>query len=164
MAKNRIAKPQYNWNNWNNYFKHAGFMFCFCRLLFVIFLRVLCSLYNYIMNKNPYLAQGVLLEHFGKVTFHSKYTERKVSSSFIFVIFKILTQSSHRMWKTRLQILCIIFESPFGIIISKIPNLCFDHQTTHLRFYANYMHLRFYPNATMDIVSLFRSRSILEVL
>ena len=107
MAKNRIAKPQSNfWQPaWNNYSKHAGFMFCFCRLLFVDFLRVLCSLYNYVMNKNLYLAQGVLLEHFGKGTFHLKYKERKLSSCFIFEIFKIWTQTSHRMWKTRLQVL-----------------------------------------------------------
>ena len=33
--------------------------------------------------------------------------------------FKIQTRSSHRMWITRLQILCIVFESQYGIIIFK---------------------------------------------
>ena len=52
-------------------------------------------------------------------------------------VFKIWTRSSHRMWKTRLEILSVVFESQFRIIILKIMNLCFAfaHQTTHLRFF-----------------------------
>ena len=60
--------------------------------------------------------------------------------------FKIWTRSSQRIWKTRLKTLCIIFESPFGIIIPKIPNLCFAYQATHLRFSPSYMHLFQYDN------------------
>ena len=52
-------------------------------------------------------------------------------------VFKIWTRSSRRMWETRLEILCIVFESQFGIIILKIMNLCFAfaHQTMQLSFF-----------------------------
>ena len=83
----------------------------------------------------------------GNIPFEIGYIrgmETNVSNSLFALsseFFKIWTQSSHGMWKTRLQILCIIFESPFSIIISKILNLCFAHQTTHLQFSPNYMYL-----------------------
>ena len=60
-----------------------------------------------------------------------------LSSSF----FTIWTQSSHGMGKVRLHTLCIIFESPLGIIIPKIQYLCFASQGTYLRFSPIYMHL-----------------------
>ena len=77
-------------------------------------------------------------------------------------LFKIWTWSSHRMWKTRLQILCIVFEAQFGIVILKITNMCFAfaHQATHLRFSP-----QLYASIpTMSKVSLFRSSSFLGVL
>ena len=78
----------------------------------------------------------------GKIPFelgHIRVMETNVTNSLFGLssyLFKTWTRSSHSIWKTRLQILCIVFESQFGIIILKIPNLCFAHQTTHLRFFS----------------------------
>ena len=89
---------------------------------------------------------GALWE--GNISFkivHIRHMETNVGndlyalSSYFFK--KIWTRSSPRMWKTRLQILLTIFESPCVTIIPKIPNLCFAYQSTHLQFYPNYMHL-----------------------
>ena len=75
--------------------------------------------------------------------------------------FKIWTQSSHRMWKTKLQTLCIIFESRFGTIFPKMQNQLFASQTIHLRFSPI---IYVFSNAMISIVSLVWSSRFLGVL
>ena len=101
------------------------------------------------------MGQGALYGLFGsRSTFGRKHSiwnraykghgNKRQQRSFLlyfrdFFIFEheVLTECA----KTTLQTFCIIFESPFGIIIPKIQNLCFVSQTNHLRFSPNYMHL-----------------------
>ena len=137
---NHVAQPQYNCCEpaWNNYSKHAGFVFL------VYFLPILSSLYNSIMNiKSLFrwrITFGALWK--GNIPFekgHIRVMKANVTNGVFGLsshLFKIWTWSSHRMWKTRLQILCIVFEAQFGIVILKITNMCFAfaHQATHLRF------------------------------
>ena len=129
-----------------------------CRLHLVAFLTILCSLYNSIMNLMSLFGSrstfGALWE--GNIPLkigHIRDMETNVGLFALFSwFFKIWTRSSHRMWKTRLQTLCVVFESQFGIFIAKIQNLSFASQTTHLRFSTS---ICIFSNAIMNIVSIF---------
>lgn len=139
--------------------KIQGLYFALQALL-VVFLPILCSLHNSIMN---------LISLFGSRSTFGALWERNIPleighirdietnvSNVIFALFswffKIWTRSSHKMWKTRLQTLCIVFESQSGIFIPKIENLCFASQTTHLRSSTT---ICIFSNVTMNIVSIF---------
>ena len=109
------------------------------------FLQILSSLYNSIMNIKYFFGWRITFEALleGNIPFeigHLRAMETNVTNGLFGLfsyVFKIWTRSSHRMWKTRLEILSVVFESQFRIIILKIMNLCFafTHQTTHLRFF-----------------------------
>ena len=97
---NHVAKPQYNFweSTWNHYSKYAGFTFCFADYSLLVFSQFYANCTIPWWIKNSYFAQGVLLEHSGKGTFHLKYRTYKGHGSkrqwrsfcFIFVIFKNL--------------------------------------------------------------------------
>ena len=88
---------------------------------------------------------------------------------FIFVI-KVWTRSSHKMWKTRLQTLCIILESQFGITIPKrqnlrFQNLCLQNQNLPRQQTCNFPpFISNFSNAKMNILSFFRPSSTAGVL
>ena len=119
---------------------------CFA-CLFCVLLPILFSLITSIINIKSLFGSritfGALWE--GNIPFekrHIRVMKTNVLTVFFglsLYLFKIWTWSSHRMWKTRLQILCIVFVSQFGIISPKITNLCFafTHQTTHLWLCSN---------------------------
>ena len=73
--------------------------------------------------------------------------------------FKIWTQSSHRMWKIKLQTLCLIFDGRF--FFPKMQNLPFASQNIHLLFSPI---ICIFSNAVINIVSLVWSSSFLGVL
>ena len=138
----------------NNYYsKHAGVCVLLSRLLLVDLFSILCSLHNSIMNIISLFGSrstfGALLEE--SIPFereHTRYLERNLSNGLFAIsswFFKIWTQVLKECGKPDWKF-CIIFESPFRIIIPKIPSLCFAYQATHLRFSPNYMHLFQYDN------------------
>ena len=160
---NHFVKHLYNFLEpaWNNYSKNTGL---------VDFLPILCSLYISIMNVISLFGSrspcGAVWE--GKIPFeigHIKDMEINTSNSYFGLsswFFKVWTRSSHRMWKTRLQTLCIILETQFGIIIPKIQNLYFVSQTTHWRFSPYYMHLFQPPYVGRTLVALWEVNMLFE--
>ena len=115
------------------------------------------------------MGQGALLEHFSKrnIPFEIGHV-RDMKTNFsndIFALFswffKIWTQSSHGMWKTKLQTLCLIFNSRFGKFFPKMQNLSFAAKNIYLLFFPI---ICIFSNAVIIIVSLVWSSSFLGVL
>ena len=115
------------------------------------------------------MGQGTLFEHFSKrnIPFEIGHV-RGMETNFcngLFALFswffKISTQSSHRMWKIKLQTLCFIFDSRFGNFFPKMQNLLFASQNIHLLFSPI---ICIFSNAVINIVSLVWSSSFLGVL
>ena len=115
------------------------------------------------------MGQGALLEHFSKrnIPFeigHVRDMETNFSNGLFALFswfFKIWTQSSHRMWKTKLQTLCLIFDSQFGEFFPKMQNLSFASQNIHLLFFPI---ICIFSNAVVNIVSFVPSSSFLGAL
>ena len=115
------------------------------------------------------MAQGALLEHLSKRNIPFKIGHvREMEANFsngLFALFswffKIWTQSSHRMWKIKLQTLCLIVDSRFGKFFLKMQNLPFASQNIHLLFSPI---ICIFSNAVINIVSLVWSSSFLGVL
>ena len=70
-------------------------------------------------------------------------------------------KSSHRMWKTKLQTLCLILDSRFGKFFPKMQNLSFTCQNIHLLFSPI---ICIFSNAVINIVSLVWSSSFRSTL
>ena len=115
------------------------------------------------------MVQRVLLEHFSERNIPFEIGQvRDMETNFsngLFALFswffKIWTQSSHRMWKTKLQTLCLILGSRFGKCFTKMQNLSFACQNIHLLFSPI---ICIFSNAVINIVSLVWSSSFLGVL
>ena len=115
------------------------------------------------------MGQGAFLEHFSKrnIPFeigHVRDMETNFSNGLFALFswfFKIWTQSSHRMWKIKLQTLCLIFDGRFGNFFPKMQNLPFASQNIHLLFSPI---IYIFSNAVINIVSLVWLSSFLGVL
>ena len=109
------------------------------------------------------------MEHFSKRTIPFEIglvrdTETNFSNGLFALFswfFKIWTQSPHRMWKTKLQTLCLIFDSRFGKFFLKMQNLSIASQNIHLLFSPI---ICIFPKAVINIVSMVWSSSFLGVL
>ena len=114
-------------------------------LLLVDFLPIFCSLNNSIMNIISLFGSSSTFAALweSNIPFEIGYikawkqTAVTVALLYLRDFFKIWAQSSHRMWKTRLEALSIIFEIPFGIIVPKIQNFYFASQTPITIFHIN---------------------------
>ena len=115
------------------------------------------------------MGQWALSEHFSKrnIPFeigHVRDMETNFSNGLFALFsrfFKTWTQSSHRMWKTKLQTFCLIFDSQFEKSFPKMKNLSFATQNIHLLFSPIAC---IFSNAVINMVSLVWSSSFLGVL
>ena len=115
------------------------------------------------------MGQGALLEHFSKrnIPFeigHVRDMETNFSKGLFALFswfFEIWSQSCHRMWKIKLQTLCLIFDSRFGKFFPKKQNLPFFSQNIHLLFSPI---ICIFSSAVINKVSLVWSSRFLGVL